>query len=672
MRRLPFYLFLFMSMLAIGCARIIGTDDSPALGDEPVLVGMDAMVVPDGFDYATTINTDLTVALLDNRNTGISGVRVDLLLPYAATWVRVASAMSDAQGQIVFNLPVASATDQLLLETSYLGLPKQTLVDADRFADVIVIGGARSGSPVNEDITNGRVLSSHIPVGRYYLLDDHDAKGVPTNLMEVPDHVSQDLLDLVNTSLPERYPVPQYNPQYLADHITTNTLLKDSAEVWVTFVHEGAGWTNTLGYYTYALDNPPASAADIDSLFIVFPNVSYANSGGNLYSGDKVYLGSFAKNIGIGWFLIPQGWNGSTVVERSQVKYSDKSFNTFTSEAYRQHTVLLKDDQREILLLGMEDTSRPGGDNDFNDAVFYVTASPYSALITDELENTKVDGKPDRDGDGVADQNDEYPDDPDRAFNVFTPAENTFGSLAFEDQWPSKGDYDMNDLVIDYNFGFVTNTANKVVQLDTRLKIRAIGAQYRNGFGIELPIAPAMVSKIVSEDHNLSLVLEGGTNKATLMVFEDAHAMMAASGHVNTVMGQPIREAKEISFTLYFGQPVPMAALGYAPFNPFITSNGDRTVEIHLPDKLPTAAADLSLLGAFHDMSEVSSGTYYRSYNNLPWAINIPVAFDYPVEFTSIDKAHLKFKTWAESGGTQYQDWYNPHSGYRNDLKIFK
>ena len=35
---------------------------------------------------------------------------------------------------------------------------------------------------------------------------------------------------------------------------------------------------------------------------------------------------------------------------------------------------------------------------------------------------------------------------PARAFDVYTPGKGTYGSLSFEDNWPAKGDYDMNDL----------------------------------------------------------------------------------------------------------------------------------------------------------------------------------------------------------------------------------
>ncbi|MEM8893542.1 MAG: LruC domain-containing protein [Bacteroidota bacterium] len=658
--------------VAVGCSTIISSDDSMG-PEEVILLGMDALIVPASFDYATTSNANFSVVALDNQNIGLSGVIFNLLSPDGESWKPIGKGATDLEGKLEFNIPIASYFEHLKLETTYIGLPQEIIVPADQLNGEIVIGGAPSRSSDGiTSATNGRFLSGLIPVGEYWLLDDHDNDGVPYNLLEVADHISQDLLDLINSTLPERYPVPVYNPQYLDDDIQTNTMLGDSAEVWVTFVHEGAGWRNTLGYYTYSLDNPPTSFDDIDSMFIVFPNVSFTYSGGDLSSGDKVYLGSFPANTGIGWFLIPQGWNGSQVVNRSQIKYSDKSFNTFTGEAYSQHTVLLKDDAREILLLGMEDTSRPGGDNDFNDAVFYVTASPYSAIITDDLEETQTSGNPDSDGDGVSDTNDDYPDDLDRAFNIYTPSENTYGSLAFEDQWPIKGDYDLNDLVVDYNFKFITNTANKAVSIETKLKVRAVGALFHNGFGIELPIDPGLVSGVSSDKVSVNLAVEQDATNATIMIFEDAHSFMNSSGHINTIMNQAKVDAREIIFTIDFTEPVAMSSLGYAPFNPFITANGDRTVEIHLPDYSPTSKANLSLLGTAHDKSNAGTSVYYKSYNNLPWAINLPESFDYPVEFTSIEKAHLMFKTWAESGDNEYKDWYTSHSGYRSVQKIYE
>ncbi len=70
----------------------------------------------------------------------------------------------------------------------------------------------------------------------------------------------------------------------------------------------------------------------------------------------------------------------------------------------------------------------------------------------------------DVDGDGIPDDQDDYPNDPLRAFDNYFPAAG-FGSLAFEDLWPGKGDYDFNDVVVDYRFQTVTNALNQVVEI---------------------------------------------------------------------------------------------------------------------------------------------------------------------------------------------------------------
>ena len=90
-------------------------------------------------------------------------------------------------------------------------------------------------------------------------LSSYDASGVPNNLEPLNDYIPQDLLDLINTSLPEKRPVPQYNPEYIADNIETDLQVKDSADVWVTFCDRGAGYLNSLGYYTYDLNTPQNS-----------------------------------------------------------------------------------------------------------------------------------------------------------------------------------------------------------------------------------------------------------------------------------------------------------------------------------------------------------------------------------------------------------------------------
>jgi LruC domain-containing protein len=108
-----------------------------------------------------------------------------------------------------------------------------------------------------------------------------------------------------------------------------------------------------------------------------------------------------------------------------------------------------------------------------------------------------------------------------------------------------------------------------------------------------------------------------------------------------------------------------MTDLGYAPFNPFIFSNAQRGLEIHLPDKPPPAKANKALFGQEQDNSQPHNGLYYKTENHLPWAISIPERFDYPVEYSPVQEVYLHFRAWAESGGLAYPDWFRKNNGYR-------
>ncbi|WP_097443609.1 DUF4114 domain-containing protein [Sediminicola luteus] len=214
----------------------------------------------------------------------------------------------------------------------------------------------------------------------YSFLGEYTSDGTPL-YFDGKDDVSDQTLQLIADALPEGYPVPEYNPHYISSGYDTDLILEEDADVWVTFVGEGAGYKNVLGFYTYSIDNPLTKAPKNKDITIIFPNVSALNSGGSLEVGHKVKIGRFEAGTGIGWVLLANGWKGKVTSGLWQL-HSGTDFNPEADEALRYHNVLLNDPDNERIILGFEDIRRDYGscDNDFNDALFYITANPFSAI----------------------------------------------------------------------------------------------------------------------------------------------------------------------------------------------------------------------------------------------------------------------------------------------------
>ena len=304
------------------------------------------------------------------------------------------------------------------------------------------------------------------------------------------------------------------------------------------------------------------------------------------------------------------------------------------------------------------------------------------ALDQTEIQANFAQSPPDQDGDGVPDANDAYPKDPARAFNIYNPAMG-YGTLAFEDLWPSKGDYDFNDLVVDYRFKTVTNANNKISEVIATFVIRAIGAGQHNGFGFQLPGAAVAGADVEVTGSKLSEGIitlnpngtEAGQEKITMIVFDDAYKLMPFAGGfgVNVEPGAKYVKPDTTIIAMSFKpNTYSMADVSIDHFNPFLIVNLNRGKEIHLPDNLPTTLANPAFFKTGNDDSDPALGRYYKTKTNLPWAIRISSGFDYTIERAQITSAYLKFAAWAESAGVQYPDLYQKNNGYRNESYIYQ
>ncbi len=283
----------------------------------------------------------------------------------------------------------------------------------------------------------------------------------------------------------------------------------------------------------------------------------------------------------------------------------------------------------------------------------------------------------DTDQDGIMDSEDIYPDNPARAFDDFYPAMDKPGTFAFEDTWPATDDYDYNDLIVDYQIKRVINGQNQIIEIDMIYQVRAIGSGIKDGFGFQIYISPDLISACESDfefQHDAILLNENGTEKgqslATFILFADANTtfthVQEGSPTINTTLGYYFVVPLEYTFRIFLKEPIDAARVGNDQLNPFLFRTSERSREVHLTGYPPTDLINPQLPGAGDDVSSPASGIYYQTKNGIPWALSLPVQFDYPIEKTDLLKAHLFFASWAAASGTKSQDWYLDQTGYRN------
>ena len=319
----------------------------------------------------------------------------------------------------------------------------------------------------------------------------------------------------------------------------------------------------------------------------------------------------------------------------------------------------------------------------FTGQIVFPASVACNAYIPTSACNAVGNGTPqiaDGDNDGVADDVDQYPNDPDASGASYYPASGQFATIAFEDLWPSAGDYDFNDLVVDYNYTMVTNASNNIVRIEAKFATKAIGAGLTNGFGVQLGCAPNAVQSVTGTLLTQNFVsvsangTEQGQSKATVVIFDNAFKTIKDVGgtkFVNTISTEASKTADTLEVVITFTSPISEAQLGQAPFNPFLIVGGNRGKEVHLADYMPTDLADQNFFGTGNDDSQPGNNKYYKSEKNHPWALNVMSGFDYPEEKNDIVTAYNFFAAWAQSGGASNNDWYVDISGYRNTSKIY-
>lgn len=424
---------------------------------------------------------------------------------------------------------------------------------------------------------------------------------------------------------------------------------EDETAVVLTALKGWTCWNSSLGYYYYRLDQIPTSLEEA-KVYAIFPNtqmtwdngISLKSSPQGIKEGTAVQLKyfddpkhpegtNFPKGYSIGFVLACNAWNtyftgfNSYTQTKGFYASSTKGFSTQVNSGIDVRTAMFKDKNNNIAI-AFEDFM---DDQNFTDVVFSLKANPEITNVppVDEDLNTTIEKT---------------------------------GVYAFEDEWPKAGDYDMNDVLVQYTYQKVFNIYNEILSESFTFKtLYNKSTVFTNGLGFTLSNEGNVQSTeyFIRKENEKDFTVASGADKFT----RESNAIILT----DNVKTNPNAEYK---VTFKYGdknsnkkQETSIDAFIYRP------SKEDNRLEVHCPMKKPTSKVDTSLFGQYEDCSKPNEGIYYVSNqeNIYPFAFYLSNAnandiaelknFD-KNEKKPISEIYPKFIDWAKYGTNA--DWY--------------
>lgn len=448
---------IMLAFLSIGCEHDVYNPDN----------GKDDEKTPNSFDFSTTSSIQVNVkydvpegykVLFEIYLEDPFTIDKDGQIIKRTDLEPVIRRMTDGNGAYSGKEIINSDHgDEAYIYTSYIGVP--TLFKT-------VIAGDAITADIKWDSTDDnpqtRAEGWQAPKG-YHVLGTWSSKGYPhyldtDNKITIPG----DVLTIINTTLKEGGTCPKQYRQAIDFEI--NDPEGRNAEVSIRIIGGTSGAASAFGYYCYRAD---ASLSEIKKApkCIVFPNTLmdnyYNKKASGLQGGESVKLhyidpdgvdqGTvFPNGVKIGWFLLNDSFYGGN----NKPFYSTTKLNGDG----RTHTAAFRID--DFVVLSFEDWT----DQDYNDIQFNVWSNPIEAIINPDIPDIKPDGG-----------------NEDKKYSLEYK-----GIIAFEDNWPRKGDYDLNDVIVKYQSVLNFNDANQVLSTEDTYELLWSGATFKNGFAYQI------------------------------------------------------------------------------------------------------------------------------------------------------------------------------------------
>ena len=550
-----------------------------------------------------------------------------------------------------------------ILETTMNG-NTATFVDNKEYSTRALTRGATGGEksymvcPTNEIPNN---LSSYASEKRWFDSEvDYDNNGRLQTLFEGEEKlplIPQDKLDSYLQTHLAVFPVDKnsFPEEYIKQ---ADIKITKPAEVAVTIIGGNTCWNSSMGYYYYPDGQQPTSL-DEANVILLFPNTQNGTYRGSAASagvsnGNCVKLkyypnisnngdmseatDIFPANSRIGFVLAANAWsnrfNNWTNDRMQRSATSANMSKDYLGKAYNKPMSAVYNIDGQVLVSFEDDNNY---DHNYSDLVMTFQTNPVDAP-------------------GPT---------PDPKYEFRKTTEN-IGFYIFEDQWPSKGDYDLNDVIFNATYTKVYSTANNAI--------------YEEGYTFKTYTNAAKAEKLKS---GLAVKVEGlqASDKIEFFVKKPGAKEFTATTFERDTRNNIIYltdNAKSNIGTEYMFNVKHDEALGAlykekkVKIKPFIYRDvDDKRLEIHIAQEAPTNVADRSFFGTEDDASQPDKNIFYVRSGNYPFGIFLAGAtesdmsklFDAENETIAIDgdeehPIYPKYKSWVESNGSKDKDWY--------------
>lgn len=463
------------------------------------------------------------------------------------------------------------------------------------------------------------------------------------NYIAYTEAVSPSILANIAAAFPEQ---ERADPKYYAD---ASMYLYKNAKIYLGVIGNGAWWDNTLSYFCFKGTKEELATKNREDIteVVAFPSVTLRGNGG-LKIGDYVQLKyydeetkefkeEFPEGTTIGWMLRSQSYDAGTRSIKEfpyGIFYSVIDWNVEGS-GDKNHTMRFNagTEKDPFVCFGFEDdyNDNKTGDRDCNDVIFHMVTDPKDA----------IEGLP------IIDDN-----------SKVVTYDKSYGIIAFEDNWPAKGDYDLNDVVVKYESSTqleskVGDDEAYVTEIVDVFSMIHTGADYNNSFSYKMDINPSIIETLYVNGESHSYVPDG--SGVIIDLCQNIRDVIPPYAVVTTPMTYKVEvKIKEKGMSEADHVAVP------APYNPFISPK--KGVEVHLPFYQPTSRVDTELFNTGDDCSNPGEGQYYVSGSDClyPYAIHLSNidSFVIPTETKSIDHTYPQYAKWVESNFEKCKDWY--------------